>query len=269
MCVSALTGIHLCYAGAHKRAGAMAAAPSARSRRRVVRVEARKVGQGSGHQDAFVRDPLPHIRVGVPRYPLLPCSYCMFKPCLLAFVQQVAVMGAAGGIGQPLSLLLKMNKFVTELALYDIANVAGVAADISHCNTPVRVRADRVQVLQLVAAMAVICAWPILAAPRELWDKSRSHCWPLAGHRVHRPRGACSVPEGCRPGGHPGGRAPQAGHDPRRPLQRQCRHRQGDRRGVRQELPRGRLLPLLLLLLLLAAHALHMRCTHACMQRNP
>ncbi|GBF95016.1 malate dehydrogenase [Raphidocelis subcapitata] len=55
--------------------------------------------------------------------------------------RKVAVLGAAGGIGQPLSLLLKMNKLVTELALYDIANVKGVAADLSHCNTPVKVTA--------------------------------------------------------------------------------------------------------------------------------
>ena len=53
---------------------------------------------------------------------------------------KVAVLGAAGGIGQPLSLLLKMNNMVTNLALYDIANVEGVVADISHCNTPVKVR---------------------------------------------------------------------------------------------------------------------------------
>lgn len=33
----------------------------------------------------------------------------------------------------------QMNKLVTELALYDIANVAGVAADLSHCNTPIKV----------------------------------------------------------------------------------------------------------------------------------
>lgn len=52
---------------------------------------------------------------------------------------KVAVLGAAGGIGQPLSMLLKMNNMVTDLALYDIANVAGVAADLSHCNTPVKV----------------------------------------------------------------------------------------------------------------------------------
>ena len=57
--------------------------------------------------------------------------------------RKVAVLGAAGGIGQPLSLLLKMNKLITELALYDIANVAGVAADLSHCNTPVKVGTPR------------------------------------------------------------------------------------------------------------------------------
>jgi malate dehydrogenase len=53
--------------------------------------------------------------------------------------RKVAVLGAAGGIGQPLSLLMKMNTMVTELSLYDIANVKGVAADLSHCNTPVKV----------------------------------------------------------------------------------------------------------------------------------
>lgn len=53
--------------------------------------------------------------------------------------KKVAVLGAAGGIGQPLSLLLKMNRLVTDLALYDIANTPGVAADLSHCNTPVKV----------------------------------------------------------------------------------------------------------------------------------
>ena len=53
--------------------------------------------------------------------------------------RKVAVLGAAGGIGQPLALLLKMQPYITELALYDIANVKGVAADISHCNTSVQV----------------------------------------------------------------------------------------------------------------------------------
>jgi malate dehydrogenase len=50
-------------------------------------------------------------------------------------LSKVAVLGAAGGIGQPLSLLLKLNPRVTELALYDIRGGPGVAADISHVNT--------------------------------------------------------------------------------------------------------------------------------------
>ncbi|XP_076922893.1 malate dehydrogenase, chloroplastic-like [Bidens hawaiensis] len=53
---------------------------------------------------------------------------------------KVAVLGAAGGIGQPLSLLVKMSPLVSDLHLYDIANVKGVAADLSHCNTPSRVK---------------------------------------------------------------------------------------------------------------------------------
>lgn len=53
---------------------------------------------------------------------------------------KVAVVGAAGGIGQPLSLLLKLNPKVTELSLYDVVPlVAGVAADVSHINTPAQV----------------------------------------------------------------------------------------------------------------------------------
>ncbi|KAI3429911.1 malate dehydrogenase [Psidium guajava] len=52
---------------------------------------------------------------------------------------KVAILGAAGGIGQPLSLLIKMSPLVSALHLYDIANVKGVAADLSHCNTPPQV----------------------------------------------------------------------------------------------------------------------------------
>merc|ERR1719189_3039181 len=44
-------------------------------------------------------------------------------------------MGASGGIGQPLSLLLKLNPAVSKLALYDIVHTPGVAADLSHCET--------------------------------------------------------------------------------------------------------------------------------------
>uniref|UniRef100_A0A672LZ32 Malate dehydrogenase n=1 Tax=Sinocyclocheilus grahami TaxID=75366 RepID=A0A672LZ32_SINGR len=48
---------------------------------------------------------------------------------------QVAVLGASGGIGQPLSLLLKNSPLVSELSLYDIAHTPGVAADLSHIET--------------------------------------------------------------------------------------------------------------------------------------
>lgn len=48
---------------------------------------------------------------------------------------KVSVLGAAGGIGQPLSLLMKLNPDVTKLSLYDIVNTPGVGADLSHINT--------------------------------------------------------------------------------------------------------------------------------------
>merc|ERR1711977_323850 len=54
-------------------------------------------------------------------------------------LSKVTVLGAAGGIGQPLSLLLKLNPRVTDLALYDIRLAPGVAADISHINTKSKV----------------------------------------------------------------------------------------------------------------------------------
>lgn len=54
---------------------------------------------------------------------------------------KVAVLGAAGGIGQALSLLLKTQLPAgTELALYDVAPVVpGVAVDLSHIPTDVKV----------------------------------------------------------------------------------------------------------------------------------
>ena len=49
------------------------------------------------------------------------------------------MLGAAGGIGQPMSLLLKNSPLVTELSLFDIVNTPGVAADLSHIDTPAKV----------------------------------------------------------------------------------------------------------------------------------
>lgn len=54
--------------------------------------------------------------------------------------RKVAVLGAAGGIGQPLSLLLKTSSSpsIGHLALYDIANM-GMSADLGHISTATKV----------------------------------------------------------------------------------------------------------------------------------
>ena len=44
---------------------------------------------------------------------------------------KVTVLGAAGGIGQPLSLLLKLNPRVSQLALYDIRLAPGTPTIIT------------------------------------------------------------------------------------------------------------------------------------------
>ena len=49
---------------------------------------------------------------------------------------KVAVLGASGCIGQPLSLLIKLDPLVSSLSLYDIRLAPGVAADVSHVDTP-------------------------------------------------------------------------------------------------------------------------------------
>lgn len=65
---------------------------------------------------------------------------------------KVTLIGANGGIGQPLALLLKKNTAITKLALYDIVGTPGVAADLSHINTPAKITAH-LGPLQLVEAL--------------------------------------------------------------------------------------------------------------------
>jgi len=48
---------------------------------------------------------------------------------------KVAVLGAAGGIGQPLSMLCKLSNEIDELSCYDIVGTPGIAADLSHIPT--------------------------------------------------------------------------------------------------------------------------------------
>jgi len=54
---------------------------------------------------------------------------------------KVTVLGAAGGIGQSLSMLLKLSPEIDELACYDIVGTPGVAADLSHVSSCLFVRA--------------------------------------------------------------------------------------------------------------------------------
>ncbi|XP_039156843.1 malate dehydrogenase, glyoxysomal-like isoform X2 [Eucalyptus grandis] len=53
---------------------------------------------------------------------------------------KVAILGAAGGIGQPLAMLMKINLLISVLHLYDVVNTPGITADISHMDTGAVVR---------------------------------------------------------------------------------------------------------------------------------
>jgi hypothetical protein len=55
---------------------------------------------------------------------------------------KVAVLGAAGGIGQPLSMLCKLSNEIDELSCYDIVGTPGVAADLSHVSTSSTLRTE-------------------------------------------------------------------------------------------------------------------------------
>merc|ERR1712010_193952 len=52
---------------------------------------------------------------------------------------KVCVVGGGGGIGQPLAMLLSMNPQVSHVSVFDMVGAPGVAADLSHINTPARV----------------------------------------------------------------------------------------------------------------------------------
>ncbi|KAJ5107548.1 hypothetical protein N7456_004223 [Penicillium angulare] len=52
---------------------------------------------------------------------------------------KAVVLGASGGIGQPLSLLLKASPLIDELALYDVVNTPGVTADLSHISSVAKI----------------------------------------------------------------------------------------------------------------------------------
>ena len=69
-------------------------------------------------------------------------SKASFSSTSAAASKKVAVLGAAGGIGQPLSMLLKLSPHVGELSCYDIVGTPGVAADLSHIPTPAKISGE-------------------------------------------------------------------------------------------------------------------------------
>merc|ERR1712139_208414 len=52
---------------------------------------------------------------------------------------KVCVVGGGGGIGQPLAMLLSMNPQVSHVSVFDMVGAPGVAADLSHIDTPAKV----------------------------------------------------------------------------------------------------------------------------------
>ncbi|KAL7735724.1 hypothetical protein ACLKA6_019980 [Drosophila palustris] len=79
-----------------------------------------------------------------------PCSWCSRRGV------KVTVVGAAGGVGQPLSLLLKQNPQITTLALQDKTNLKGIATDLSHICTAAAVEAYDEQSLGQALTKAAI-----------------------------------------------------------------------------------------------------------------
>lgn len=54
---------------------------------------------------------------------------------------KVCVLGAMGGVGQPLSLLLKQSPWFEEASLYDIKDCKGLALELNQIDTPCKVTA--------------------------------------------------------------------------------------------------------------------------------
>ncbi|KAJ6114511.1 hypothetical protein N7486_000289 [Penicillium sp. IBT 16267x] len=52
---------------------------------------------------------------------------------------KIALLGAAGQIGTPLSLLCKASDLFDEISLYDIVHVPGIATDLMHIDTKAKV----------------------------------------------------------------------------------------------------------------------------------
>lgn len=79
-----------------------------------------------------------------------------------ANLMKVAVLGAAGKVGQPLSLLLKQSQLIDELAIMDVQGTCGLGLELGHIDTRSKVYAYtgfcNIKECLTNAKVVVICA---------------------------------------------------------------------------------------------------------------
>jgi malate dehydrogenase len=68
---------------------------------------------------------------------------------------KVCVVGGAGGIGQPMSMLLKMDPNVSHVSVFDLVGAPGVAADLSHIDSPASVSGHGMSLKQFTGDDAI------------------------------------------------------------------------------------------------------------------
>jgi len=100
---------------------------------------------------------------------------------------KVTVVGAGGGIGQPLSLLIRRCPGIDELALHDLSDMKGIAADLSHVSQSGKVIAftGDEELEPALTRADVVVVEPPLYPP---------YPWPFSSHpcpRMRTPWPAC------------------------------------------------------------------------------
>lgn len=102
---------------------------------------------------------------------------------------------------------MKLSPYVSTLHLYDVVSTAGVAADVSHINTPAKAS----------GLQACLRSWHLLFQVMSQWSLRQPHL-PNAGGRVHWAGSARRSPHGGGPRCHSCWRAAEARNDGALPL---------------------------------------------------
>ena len=116
---------------------------------------------------------------------------------------KVCVIGGAGGIGQPTCLLLKMNRNVGHLAVFDLVGAPGVAADLSHIDSPAKVTGHGMSLAQFTGPKKIAnqdeYSMPRVYAPVvRLSDRWRAGTRLPQSARPSLAATSSSSPLGCR-----------------------------------------------------------------------